>query len=410
MENLSNIFSLFNLGDNFIKLHSPRTAFAFYPGHKLNLLTEKKEPFSAAELLRHFDSIDLENDLRVTHLTYELGSQFYNFPLDPDCLLAIDIEYTEEEPYLIEPFYQEGYVSSLESPSYDRYQRAFNKGYHELVEGNCYQFNLTFQTNLGLGGKWDAEQLAACLWEDPKRRSAYAHLTYLPIWNKTLLSNSPECLFQMQQSQKDIEKWNLWAMPIKGTWPLEEQLTLQELEEDHKNRGELDMITDLLRNDLNKIDIPCAKVIVRRDLLKVPGLLHQYSLVALKLSKKVSLSKIISAIFPGGSITGAPKKNVIKILRELENRERRFYCGSTLLTRGGRLAASINIRTAEVDLERFSLNYQSGGGITLLSQVDDEFDEMQAKSESFLQPFLKLLPGGPRQFRPQNSHSNLYFS
>ncbi|MFZ8934302.1 MAG: chorismate-binding protein, partial [Bacteriovoracaceae bacterium] len=91
---------------------------------------------------------------------------------------------------------------------------------------------------------------------------------------------------------------------------------------------------------------------------------------------------------PGGSVTGAPKKRVLDILRQLESRDRGFYCGSTILLYKNAIAASINIRSAEIDLESNIMSYSSGGGITLLSKSSLEYKEMYKKLESFTQLFV----------------------
>ena len=89
-------------------------------------------------------------------------------------------------------------------------------------------------------------------------------------------------------------------------------------------------------------------------------------------------------MFPGGSITGAPKKRVMSILHKLEKKPRGFYCGSTLLLTPKKAQASINIRSAIFDLKTQELSYKAGGGITLLSTAQNEFLEMTYKRDSFI--------------------------
>ena len=93
---------------------------------------------------------------------------------------------------------------------------------------------------------------------------------------------------------------------------------------------------------------------------------------------------LINALFPGGSITGAPKKNVMKIIKSIEASPRRFYCGSTLIFHQSLKKASINIRTIEFDFKTSSMELGSGGGITLKSQASLEFQEMEDKLQSIL--------------------------
>src|SRR5690606_20737055 len=106
------------------------------------------------------------------------------------------------------------------------------------------------------------------------------------------------------------------------------------------------------------------------------------------LSKNISFKQLISSIFPGGSITGAPKKKSIEIIEKIEKRERGFYCGSTILWGERSIKASINIRSGVFDLNTSKLYYQAGGGITLQSKVREEYSEMLAKVDSFTE-YLK---------------------
>jgi anthranilate/para-aminobenzoate synthase component I len=163
----------------------------------------------------------------------------------------------------------------------------------------------------------------------------------------------------------------------------------QQMLSDKKEEGELLMITDLLKNDLNRLETPSARVIKLRAPLLVPGLLHQYSLISVKLKEDISMAKTMKALFPGGSITGAPKKRVMEIIGDIERYQRGIYCGSTLLCLGNKKAASINIRTASINIEERIWRYGAGGGITLLSRPVDEFKEMEDKVSSFLK-LLKI--------------------
>jgi len=177
-------------------------------------------------------------------------------------------------------------------------------------------------------------------------------------------------------------------MPIKGTilrpggenWrSLWKQLVL-----DKKNQAELYMISDLLRNDLSRIELPRAVIVKKKFPKLVPGLLHQCSQIDVELSDDVNVWRVIEKIFPGGSITGAPKLRAMRLIDRLEKRERGFYCGSTLIFYKKMKSASINIRSSTVDFHNSLLHYQAGGGVTLLSEVEDEYNEMTYKHDSFL--------------------------
>ena len=176
-------------------------------------------------------------------------------------------------------------------------------------------------------------------------------------------------------------------MPIKGTLKVEDadyDKAWKELERDEKNQAELYMITDLMRNDLTKLTLKPAKVVHNKYPLHVPGLIHQFSVIESSLSPNQNMCNIVKSLFPGGSITGAPKKNTMELIEKIEKFKRGFYCGSTILCYKNRKTASINIRSAEIDYTQNEVKYGAGGGITLQSQALEEFEETLNKLKSFI--------------------------
>jgi para-aminobenzoate synthetase component 1 len=144
------------------------------------------------------------------------------------------------------------------------------------------------------------------------------------------------------------------------------------------------MITDLIRNDLSFLNDFSSRVVHEKQPLAVPGILHQYSLITTKVEKQLSLFETIEALFPGGSITGAPKKRVMELIKNIEKNKRGFYCGSTILLIGAHKSASINIRSCTIDFVSKKLEYGTGGGVTLLSKLSCEFEESKLKLSSFI--------------------------
>jgi anthranilate/para-aminobenzoate synthase component I len=221
----------------------------------------------------------------------------------------------------------------------------------------------------------DPEELMSKIWNQGQT-SAYAHASYLPALGGLLLSNSPECLFEVKDNV-------IRTMPIKGTIRNTEKNAWERLRRSAKDQAELFMITDLLRNDLNLLKGDSARVVSKRNRLNVSGLIHQYSLIEKRLDLNVSLKQILGQMFPGGSITGAPKKRTMEIIRGLENRVRGHYTGSTIFLYNKNCTSSLNIRSAYIDYSEQTLSYSAGGGITLLSNPNQEYDEMLSKWESF---------------------------
>ena len=266
---------------------------------------------------------------RITHLFYELGFLLEKIQdVSDSTILAIDIEYENYQEIKKSLTFKKIHLDLMKTMDFLNYKKSFLKGRAELLAGNCYQFNLTCEHQYAFRENYTPEDFIFSLWKKPENSGAFGNATYIPNINKLYLSNSPECLFQ-------VDQLTLKSMPIKGTIPFNNNFNKnwKKLINDKKNESELFMIIDLMTNDLAKIDKPCARVIKKKAPLIVPGLMHQYALIEVKLSPKITIKNIIEKIFPGGSITGAPKKRVMQILSELEKRERKFYCGSTLICR-----------------------------------------------------------------------------
>ena len=387
-----NIFTIYS-GREDVMLTQPRLAYAWYDQYKINLLTGKKEKTNPAQFHAFLNEFCLFNNHKKTviHLTYEFGFYYLldNYKYKKETLLGIVIVYEKKDRFYPEPIYPIE-LSLISSPSLEEYKQAFKRGRKKLLNGDCYQFNLTFPYQFKFVGSGPLDFINQ-LWANPKLKGAYAHATWLPYFNKMILSNSPECLFQTSKNQIGFL---CWSMPIKGsikvTSPEKYNQAWSTLKKSRKNQAELFMISDLLRNDLSKIEKPKAQVIRKKIPLMVPEILHQCSLIKVQLSKKITLGQILKNLFPGGSITGAPKKRVVEILLDLENYDREFYTGSTIILDEEVMASSINIRTAEIDFNAEKLSYKSGGGITLLSNPAAEFKEMDLKLKSFLNTFKHI--------------------
>lgn len=382
-----NLYTIFPYKHSLLKLSGAKEARAYYKNHYIDLLTGESHDFEIEGWLSllNFPLANHPIQKRVIHLFYELGFLFENLSEEvlSSELLAIDIEYSSCQSYVLDKSSKKISLALKDAPHYSEYEKKFKKGYEELLAGNCYQFNLTGEFTYSFSDELLPEDFVSALWSDPKKRGAYGSATYIESLDILFLSNSPECLFR-------YENETLTTMPIKGTLkresddPREIKKLWRDLVTDKKSEGELFMIADLLRNDLCRIDRPKAVVKKKKAKLLVPGLIHQYAEISTVLSQSVSLKSVLEKIFPGGSITGAPKKRVMQILKTLESRSRGFYCGSTLIFSPKRLEASINIRSSVIDFKKRSLSYQAGGGITLLSQPQLEFLEMTYKHDSYI--------------------------
>jgi len=380
-----NLYSVFPLHNKMQKLSGPVSAHAYFADSSLDLLTGEKKDFSFSQWMESLNHSFKEkmNPKRVIHLFYEAGFALEKMEdrLQKETILAIDITYSRIEEVVF-PIGDTITLKKETEPVFEDYEKKFFQGYEELKKGNCYQFNLTGEHVYSFDETVKPEQFMYRLWQEKKNIGALASATYCGPLQKFFLSNSPESLFEIKDNL-------LVSRPIKGTLLKEsddqDSLNAQWkiLSEDTKNQAELYMITDLIRNDLSRIDLPTAYVTQKKAMMIVPNLIHQYAEVCLKLRDHVSLKRIIECLFPGGSITGAPKRRVMSILQDLEKRTRGFYCGTTLTFFDDTIRASINIRSCEIDFNNKNVTYQSGGAITLLSDVQEEFKEQTYKHDSF---------------------------
>ena len=366
------LFSIIPYKEHFILFDEVKSAYLFRRDSKTCLKTGEKSKSSITDLKILLEQASVKKHI-IFHAFYELG-QFINEDYSGDEDLGIWLEFkTYKKIYDLGEVKKTVRVDWLDV-DFDSYQKSFIRGKEHLGRGDCYQYNLTRNIKGKLSG--DSLDLLRRVWSKNKNRGAYGSFTCSSILKKTFFSNSPECLFQV--SGNVIE-----TMPIKGTIKdLGDDSVIERLLKSKKNESELNMITDLLLHDLNVLTNLEAYVCKKKALLKVPGLIHTYSSIKGPY-KGESIYSILKALFPGGSITGAPKRRVKEIIKEVEPEKRGFYCGSTVIKSDKLLAASINIRSMVIDEQTKDVSYGAGGGITFVSDVNDEFNEMMAKKNSF---------------------------
>lgn len=377
------IFSRFRFNEKTIlELTSPKSAYLYSRKTRLNLVTGYPEVYAIEDFFKEFSRKKLHSKVaspEVYHFYYEYGMLLNGLGhlVDDSTPLVLTIEYQQSRKVSPRKTKLTALaLKTLERPNWTEYKRAFERIQEHLLSGNCYQVNLTCPFDFETADVIDPRDICDFFFSRPNL-GAYAHATY--FGEEMFLSNSPECLFQYQNG-------GIFTMPIKGTKPITKNWkdAWKEMLQDEKEEAELIMISDLLKNDLNRLDRPIAKVIKRRAPLLVPGLLHQYSLLSVKLGQEINLGQVLSALFPGGSITGAPKKRVMEIIHEIEYAKRGIYTGTTLLCYQDKKVASVNIRTATISPADRLWRYGAGGGITLLSRPASEFQEMESKVKSFL--------------------------
>jgi len=258
-----------------------------------------------------------------------------------------------------------------------------------IAAGETYQVNLSQV----LRGRWrvppgDGRGLARAV------AGAYARLraatpasmgALVAAGDAWILSNSPETLLDLRLGDPAGALLRTW--PIKGTRPRGEsqaadQAAAQELVESAKDRAEHLMIVDLLRNDLGRLAIPGTVRAPRTpELVTLPTVHHLISEVSCRLRGGWSLATLFAALFPGGSITGAPKRRTVELIESLEDHRRGIYCGALVVLGPEGLTASIPIRTAVADL--YGVEVCTGGGIVADSDPEEERLETLVKASAF---------------------------
>ena len=213
------------------------------------------------------------------------------------------------------------------------------------------------------------------------RRSQQApYAAYLSFGRHRILSASPELFFHRQGSR-------IVTRPMKGTsprglWTEQDNARREWLAASEKNRAENVMIVDLLRNDLGRIATPGSVKV--DDLFTVeayPTVFQMTSTISATLRPSTTLVDIFRALFPCGSVTGAPKVSTMALIADLETESRGVYCGAIgYLAPGGETVFNVAIRTVTIDIDEGVATYGTGGGITWDSDAADEYREAAAKA------------------------------
>lgn len=245
-----------------------------------------------------------------------------------------------------------------------------------ISSGDIYQINLSQR----LGMEWAGDPLALYLKLLESHPADYS--AFFDYGDFQIVSNSPERLLSV--SNGVIE-----TMPIKGTRKrghnaAEDLELIRDLENSVKERAEHVMIVDLERSDLGKICLPgTVEVTGFGQIETLVHLHHMASTVRGRLYPSVDGPSALKSIFPGGSITGAPKIRAMEIIDELETLKRGIYTGGIgWMDLGGRMDIAMAIRTAVCDAAGFSLHV--GGGIVADSDPESEYNETLLKATDFL--------------------------
>lgn len=254
------------------------------------------------------------------------------------------------------------------------YSNAIKKIKEEIAKGNTYEVNYTYDFDV----PFDGDELDLFNFLLSKQKTPYNF--YIKNQYDTVLSFSPELFFEMQNN-------HILTKPMKGTIhrgkdKKEDKNLIEFLRNDIKNRAENVMIVDLLRNDLGRIAKVGTVNVSKLFEIETHKTLHQMtSQIEADLKENTTFFDIFKAIFPCGSITGAPKISTMKVISHVEKGERNIYCGAIGMISPKETIFSVPIRILQKTNEQNNFKYRVGGAIVWDSDTQDEWEETLTKTK-----------------------------
>jgi len=258
----------------------------------------------------------------------------------------------------------------------EEYQDAYQRVIDYIRAGDCYQVNLTQRFSAPCEG----DPYSAFTRLQTIAKAPFA--AFMEDGERSVLSFSPERFIQVRERQ-------VMTQPIKGTRPRHADPAIDrenqvDLETSLKDRAENLMIVDLLRNDLGRVchtgSIAVPELFETQSFTNVH---HLVSTITGELGQVSDVFRLLEAGFPGGSITGTPKKRAMEIIGELETVMRSVYCGAfAWIDFGGNMDSNICIRTLVQDGNR--IHCWGGGGVVADSVGEQEFQESLDKISLFM--------------------------
>lgn len=340
--------------------------------------------FDSNEFLTCFDRIESlrEKYFLVGYIRYEAKDIFLGKSVKSELpLLYFEVfdGFKEYQP-------KKGVYAKLNTApdiTFNEYKNALTQIKEEIADGNTYEVNYTYD--------WDVDYSGSelKLYEYLLHKQTTPYNAFFKNEYDTVLSFSPELFFELEGS-------HILTKPMKGTMPRGETYekdreNIEFLKNDIKNRAENVMIVDLLRNDLGRIAKTGSVKVSKLFDVETHKTLHQMtSQIEADLEDDVSLYEIFKAIFPCGSITGAPKISTMEIIDRVEKGNRNVYCGAIGIISPDRTVFSVPIRILQKSIGQNSYKYRVGGAVVWDSDIKDEWDETFTKA-GFLTDEFRLV-------------------
>jgi para-aminobenzoate synthetase/4-amino-4-deoxychorismate lyase len=271
---------------------------------------------------------------------------------------------------------------------------------HHIEKGDTYQVNFTMRFHGDLTGS------ARGLYKQLRLKQRVPYSAYIETPDWSVISLSPELFFRKVKDR--ISMRPMKGTSVRGKTPEEDQQLAIQLSNSEKERAENLMIVDLLRNDLGKICKP-GTIFVTHPLQieRYETLLQMTSAVEGIALDELHLPQIFQAMFPSGSVTGAPKLRTMQIIHELERDPRRVYTGSIGFVSPEETVFSVAIRTAIVEQGKIEMGV--GSGILYEADAGREYQECLLKGRFLTDPPLDFQLIETILWQPEIGYRNLQF-
>ncbi|WP_349956270.1 aminodeoxychorismate synthase component I [Rhizobium sp. ZPR3] len=356
------------------------------------IFAEPAEIIIAHTREQFFDALDRMEDARrqgkwlAGYIAYEAGHLFEEklAPFAEEnretpllCFGVFDAPAADDHP-LAQPAQRQENQEFLTEPKatwdFETYRERFDRLHQHLRLGDCYQANLT----MPIHARWNGDPRAA-FWSLIERQPVkYGAL--VDLGGPIILSRSPELFFRTDKNGW-IETHPMKGTAKRGANAAEDDAIVAAMLADEKTQAENRMIVDLLRNDISRItQVGTLDVPKLFEIETYPTLHQMVSHVQAKLLPDISIRGILAALFPCGSITGAPKMRAMEILHDLEDGPRDAYCGAIgMISPTGAMRFSVAIRTISL-FEDGRAVFNVGGGIVFDSTAEAEYEECLLKA------------------------------
>ena len=336
-----------------------------------------RNPAGVPRLLEQVDAAVRDGLYAAGFVTYEAAGAFGLPVKDAGTLPAACFGlFSPENVESLSRFPAEGRSDAGEwhpTISHDEYLAAVAAIKDRIAAGDTYQINYTFRLRSAFKG--DPRDLMANLYS----AQAGPWSGYIDTGPHAICSASPE-LFFIRNAEK-VECHPMKGTAARGWWPAQDLARGEALQQSEKNRAENVMIVDMVRNDLGRVARTGS--VAAKPLFAVARYPLQWQMTSRVSADapEATLVELFGAMFPSGSVTGAPKHSAMDIIRELESTPRGVYTGAIgYLSPHGRAHFSVAIRTVVVDRKKAEAEFGVGSGVVWDSVDRDEYDECLLKA------------------------------